>query len=138
MFGSSRPSQWQDSQGREAKSRGKQLMAALRGRAPIGWMTGSEESLWARRDEQCEQNHQGSMGQAGSPRPGQRQGGQGWAANCCALREGGQRLGIIELRGGAIMGAEASLFLIAAIFFCIFYSLSSLRALLTHLEMYIL
>ena len=38
-------------------------------------------------------------GRAGSLKPAQGQGDQGRAANCCALREVGQGLGTIELRG---------------------------------------
>ena len=49
-------------------------------------------------------------GRAGSLRPAQGQGDQGRAANCCALREAGQGLGTIELRGGGITGSEVSTF----------------------------
>ena len=78
-------------------------------------------------------------GRTGSLRPAQGQGDQGRAANCCALREAGQGLGTIELRGGGITGPEEYTFLSnLAILFCLMNSLIILRALFNHLSMYIL
>ena len=58
-------------------------------------------------DGQDGQNHHKAMcGWAGPLRPAIGQGDQGRATNCCALREGGQGLGTIELRDGGIMGSK--------------------------------
>ena len=99
--------------------------AALRGGAARGWAAGSGSSPWppqvsCGRDGtvRAGRTTKAMCGRAGSLRPAQGQGDQGRAANCCALREAGQGLGTIELRGGGITGSEVYTFLSnLAIFF---------------------
>ena len=88
-------------------------MAALQGGAAREWAAGSGSTPWPPQIS-CERDGTGRVGRttkaicgrAGSLRPAQGQGDQGRTANCCALWEGGQGLGTIELKYCGITGSE--------------------------------